>query len=127
MSTSTSTSAPTQVFRFQLVMWPVDPRRYKPTDPVPPTTERSSLRTTAAGFFATDRWREHENVRERFTVTIPAGWKGAIALGLVAIDETGKKATGDRPTPRLTTRNSSSWACSRSRGKLSSFGGVRTS
>jgi hypothetical protein len=59
---------------------------------------RSPMRATADGFFATDRWREHELIRERFSLTIPGDWKGGIAVGLVATDGTTKaSATGAAP------------------------------
>src|SRR5262249_31463079 len=58
-------------YRFLLAIWPVGPE-WKPTDPAPATMQRSNLRVTAEGFFASDRWRENEYVRERFGMSIPA-------------------------------------------------------
>jgi choline-sulfatase len=86
-------------YRFLLAMWPVDPATWKSTDAAPATMVRSQLRATAEGFFTSERWREHEYIRERFSMTIPADFKGGIAVGLVAVDGTGKKAqaTGDSP------------------------------
>ena len=88
-----------EAYRFLVAMWPVDPATWKPTDPAPATMQRSQLRATADGFFTSERWREHEYIRERFPMTIPADAKGAMAIGLVAVDGTGKKAqaTGDAP------------------------------
>ena len=85
-------------YRFLLAVWPVD-ATWKPTDPAPPTMVRSGLRATAEGFFASDRWRENEYVRERFTVTIPPEWTGGIAVGLVASDGNGEKALATGPSP----------------------------
>jgi arylsulfatase A-like enzyme len=86
-------------YRYLLAIWPVDPATYKPTDVAPATMQRSNLRATADGFFTSERWREHEFIRERFDLQIPADWKGAIAVGLVANDGHGNKAaaTGDSP------------------------------
>ena len=88
-----------QAYRFLLAMWPVDVATWKPTDAAPATMQRSQLRATAEGFFTSERWREHEFIRERFPMTIPADFKGGIAVGLVAVDATGAKAqaTGDAP------------------------------
>jgi len=88
-----------EAYRFLVAIWPVDPATWKPTDAAPATMLRSQLRATADGFFTSERWREHEYVRERFPLTIPADYKGAIAVGLVAVDATGKKAqaTADAP------------------------------
>ncbi|MEO8553252.1 MAG: sulfatase-like hydrolase/transferase, partial [Kofleriaceae bacterium] len=85
-------------FKFLLAIWPVDPATWKPTDPAPTTMVRSPMRATADGFFATDRWRDHELIRERFPMTIPGDWKGGIAVGLVATDGT-TKATASGPAP----------------------------
>ena len=86
-------------YRFMLAIWPVD-ASYKPTDVAPATMQRSNLRATADGFFTTDRWRDKEYVRERFDMAIPPDWKGNIAVGLVANDGKGNKAsaTGDAPS-----------------------------
>ena len=88
-----------QSYRFLLAVWPVDPAHFSPTDPAPATIVRSTLRATADGFFASDRWRENEYVRERFSVQIPADWHGAIAVGLVASDAAGDKATATGAAP----------------------------
>jgi hypothetical protein len=89
----------TTAYRFLLAVWPVDPATWKPTDAAPATMVRSNLRVTAEGFFASDRWRENETVRERFNVTIPAEWKGGIAVGLVAGDANGDKAIATGAAP----------------------------
>ncbi len=87
-------------YRFLLAVWPVDPAHFSPTDPAPTASiVRSALRATADGFFTSDRWRENEYVRERFNVTIPSDWHGAIAVGLVASDPAGDKATATGPAP----------------------------
>jgi hypothetical protein len=55
---------------------------------------------TADGFFPPDRWRVGESVRDRFTMPLPADWKGTgVAFGLFVADPTGIKlhATGDHP------------------------------
>jgi hypothetical protein len=61
---------------------------------------RTPFRETANGFFGTERWRQGEHVRERFTLAIPADWKGdAIAVGLVASDSKGEKASATGAAP----------------------------
>ena len=86
-------------YKFLLAIWEIDPATHKPTDPAPVAIQRSALRATGDGFFASDRWRAHEFVRERFSMTIPEGWRGAVMVGLVAVDSTGAKvvATGVAP------------------------------
>ena len=86
-------------YKFLLAIWQVDPATHKATDPTPAVLVRSPMRATGDGFFASDRWREKEYVREHFTLSIPPDWKGAIAVGLVASEGNGQKAqaTGDAP------------------------------
>jgi hypothetical protein len=95
-------NARTQIpYRFLLAVWPVDAAHFKPTDPAPPTMIRSSMRPTGDGFFASDRWRPGEFIRDKFTVTIPSDWVGTgLAVGLVASDPAGEKvfATGNAPS-----------------------------
>ncbi len=86
-------------YKFLLAVWQIDPATHKLTDAAPASIERSALRATGDGFFPSDRWREHEFVRERFTMTIPAGWTGAVAVGLVASDGAGTKATATGAAP----------------------------
>lgn len=88
-------------FRFQLAVWPVTTPAWRPTDPAPPTAQRSGLRATADGFFPSDRWRAGELIRDTFTVTIPADWQGnGLAVGLIATNASGTRsvATGAAPT-----------------------------
>lgn len=81
-------------YRFQLAAWPVDPAA-PAAAPAPGSILRSALRTTAGGAFPTDRWKRGDHVRERFPLTVPADWHGAIGLGLVAEDAAG---TAHEPT-----------------------------
>jgi choline-sulfatase len=78
-------------YRFLLAAWPVDPNA--PTAaPAAGAIARSTLRPTADGAFASDRWRAGDYVRERFTIFLPADWRGdAVALGLVTVDPVGGK------------------------------------
>ncbi|HEY0484256.1 MAG TPA: sulfatase-like hydrolase/transferase [Kofleriaceae bacterium] len=81
-------------YRFQLAAWPID--RRAPAEPAAAAITRSPLRATAGGAFATDRWKPGDHVRERFTLTIPADWRGdAVGIGLVAEDPAG---TARHPT-----------------------------
>jgi hypothetical protein len=88
-----------EAYRFGLVVWPIDPATWHPGDPVPANALRTPPRVTANGFFPTDRWRQHENERERFDVVLPNDWHAtAVAVGLVAVGASGKApATGDHP------------------------------
>ncbi len=80
-------------YKLGIVVWPIDPATWKPTDPIPEAPLRSGPRETAEGFFPSDHWRPGEHVRERFKLTLPATWAGqAMAVGLVAVDQTGAKA-----------------------------------
>ncbi|HET7503087.1 MAG TPA: sulfatase [Kofleriaceae bacterium] len=82
-------------YRFLLAAWPVDSKA--PADPDPARMVRTPLRATADGAYATDHWRAGDYVRERFTLAIPADWRGdGIGLGLVTADPAGgkRKATG---------------------------------
>jgi arylsulfatase A-like enzyme len=86
-------------FKFLLSAWPVT-SAWKPTDPAPVAMVRTNMRPTADGFFASDRWRVGEHVRERFTLQIPADWKGdSVAFGLVAAEPDGEKAAATGPAP----------------------------
>jgi len=83
-------------YRFQLAAWPIDPAAadaLPATDapPAPAEILRTALRTTASGAFPTDRWKPGDHVRERFPLSIPAGWHGAIGIGLVAEDAAGTR------------------------------------
>ncbi len=87
-------------YRFQLVAWPSPPGA--PLDaPLPATALRSANRATADGAYPSDRWRKGEFIRERFTLTVPADWRGdAMAVGLIASDTTSgqrARATGAAP------------------------------
>jgi arylsulfatase A-like enzyme len=87
-------------YRFQLVVWPA--AAGAPLDaPVPAAALRSPSRVTAEGAYPTDRWPRGELIRERFTFTLPADWRGdALSVGLVATDVvTGQRvrATGAAP------------------------------
>ena len=83
-------------YRFLLAAWPVE-RAAPPADPNPAYIIRTGMRPTADGAFATDRWKTGDYVRERFTLAIPADWKGdGVTLGLstAAINGGKVKATG---------------------------------
>ena len=68
-------------YRFLLSAWPVDSKA--PGDPSSAQIYRTAMRPTADGAFATDRWKTGDYVRERFTVVVPADWKGdGVAIGL---------------------------------------------
>ncbi len=87
-------------YRLLLYIYPVDLATWKPTDAVPVTTQRTSMRLTGDGLFPTDRWRPGEYIRDKFTLAIPADWTGnAVAVGLVAADPDNQKpdATGAAP------------------------------
>ncbi len=87
-------------YRFLLAAWPVDTATYKPTDPAPPTMQRSPQRLTGDGFFPSDRWRTGEYIRDRFTITIPSNWQGnGLAIGLAASDPHGVKAAATGAAP----------------------------
>jgi hypothetical protein len=86
----------TAAYRFALAAWPVD-RGAPPGPPSPGAIYRTPSRTTAAGAFATDRWKAGDFVRERFTVTLPMDWRGdGVVVGLVAEPASGPphKPTG---------------------------------
>jgi hypothetical protein len=87
-------------YKFLLSAWPIEREKWKPTDAAPGNIVRSPLRPTAEGFFSSDRWRAGEHVRERFTLQIPADWKGdGVAFGLVAAEAEGQKAEATGPAP----------------------------
>ena len=95
-------AAPTaQSFRFQLAAWPSS--RGAPLDaPAPATALRSALKVPADGAYPTDRWRQGEYLRERFTFVLPPDWRGdALSLGLLVTDVTSNaraRATGAAPS-----------------------------
>ena len=76
-------------YRFQLAAWPVDPAAPSAA-PAPSQIVRTGVRPTAGGAFTTERWKPGDHVRERFPITLPASWHGALGLGLVAEDPAGK-------------------------------------
>ncbi|HUS27012.1 MAG TPA: sulfatase-like hydrolase/transferase [Kofleriaceae bacterium] len=94
--------ARTQVaYKFLLAAWPVNTATWKPTDPAPSDLAKSTMRPSGEGFFASDRWRAGEYIRDKFSVTIPPGWTGdGLAVGLVASDPKSEKAlaTGAAPS-----------------------------
>ncbi len=93
--------------KFLLSVWPVAATA-PPNDPAPPTIIRTDMRPTGGGLFAADKWRDGEYVRERFSLDIPADWKGdAVRLGLVSGDANGQKfpATAAMPSNDLFTAN----------------------
>jgi choline-sulfatase len=87
---------PAQVaYRFQLVAWPVAAGAPLDGD-IPPSSVRSANRVTADGAYPTDRWRAGELIRERFSLALPADWRGeAMSVGLIAADV----ASGQRARP----------------------------
>ncbi|MGE0545423.1 MAG: sulfatase-like hydrolase/transferase [Kofleriaceae bacterium] len=60
--------------RFQLAIW-------QPS--APNTVIRSAMRATADGAYSTERWKEGDQIRERFAVTIPSAWRGPITVGML--------------------------------------------
>ena len=88
-------------YRFLLAVWPIEhapapgapvPGPPGPGAPMSGAIVRTALRATADGAFATDRWRVGDHVRERFSLTLPADWRGeAIGVGLVVADPSGAK------------------------------------
>ena len=87
-------------YKFLVAVWPVNTATWKPTDPAPSNMVRTPFRATGDGFFATDRWRDGEYIRDRFGVTLPAEWTGTgLAVGLVASDASGEKATATGAAP----------------------------
>ncbi len=90
---------PVGALRFELAAWPLADGG-KPTDPLPPSVVRSTLRATAEGVYPTTRWGAGQYIRERFHLAIPADWKGdRVAVGLVIHDGKGYvKATTPAPS-----------------------------
>jgi arylsulfatase A-like enzyme len=87
-------------YRFLLGVWPVDTKTWKPTDVASASMLRSPMRPTADGMFASDRWRAGEYTRDHFALTLPMDWTGnGLAVGLVASDTGGAKATATGPAP----------------------------
>jgi arylsulfatase A-like enzyme len=85
----------TAAYRFGLAIWQVGA-----TDPAAPAAApppggviHTGVRATAAGAFPTDRWKPGDHVRERFSVVIPADWRGALGIGLIAEDAAGARHT----------------------------------
>jgi hypothetical protein len=61
---------------------------------------RSPMRATGDGYFASDRWRAGEYIRDRFTLTVPGDWNASgLAFGLVAMDGAGAKAEATGVAP----------------------------
>ncbi len=80
-------------YYLMVAAWPVEVASYRPTDTPPTNMLRSAAHLTADGAFPTNRWRPGEYVRERFTMTLPANWKGdGVAIGLIASDADGHGA-----------------------------------
>ncbi|MGE3548025.1 MAG: sulfatase-like hydrolase/transferase, partial [Kofleriaceae bacterium] len=74
-------------YRFQLAIW----------QPSAPTSIiRSTMRATADGAYSTERWREGDQIRERFAITIPSSWRGPIEVGLITSEWQGTQRV--RPT-----------------------------
>lgn len=72
-------------YKLEVAVWGVDTATWKPTDSMPATAVRSGMHVTADGFFPTNRWHVGEQVRERFTVTLPHDLPGnALAVALIA-------------------------------------------
>jgi len=88
-------------YKFLLAMWPIDRATWKPSDPAPPAKmARSELRTTADGLFPSDHWQAGQHIRDRFSLTVPSDWHGdAVAVGLVAVEPKGGKATATGAAP----------------------------
>jgi choline-sulfatase len=89
-------------YRFGLAAWPVDRARDPAGDPgagaglAAGSIVRTPLRATVNGAFASDRWKRGDHVRERFSLTLPADWRGdGVGIGLVVADPTGASR---RPT-----------------------------
>lgn len=70
--------------RFQLVVWP----ERGGGDADRGIAVRSPSKLTADGAYTSDRWKPGEYIRERFPVTVPAGWTGPLRLALVVTDPT---------------------------------------
>ena len=87
-------------YKFLLAAWPVDSATWKPTDATTANLTKSGMRQTGDGFFGTERWRNGEYVKDRFSMTIPPDWTGnAVAFGLVAMDQAGVKAIATGAAP----------------------------
>ena len=59
------------------------------------------MRVSGEGFFASDRWRANEYIRDKFSVTVPSSANATgLAVGLVALDPSSEKAiaTGAAPS-----------------------------
>jgi hypothetical protein len=93
--------ARTQIaYKFLLAVWPVDTATWKPTDAAPADLAKSTMRPSGEGFFASDRWRAGEYIRDKFAVSIPASWTGnGLAVGLVASDPKSEKAVATGASP----------------------------
>jgi arylsulfatase A-like enzyme len=86
----------TTAYRFQLAAWSIDPA-VPDAAPAPGSIVRTALRTTANGAFPTDRWKPGDHVRERFPISVPAAWRGAMGIGLVVEDATGNRRAPTGP------------------------------
>jgi hypothetical protein len=72
-------------YKFQVAVWGVDTATWKPTDPVPASAVHTGMHVTADGFFPSNHWHVGDQVRERFTVTLPRDLPGnALAVALIA-------------------------------------------
>jgi hypothetical protein len=59
--------------------------------PAPGETVRTPSRFTGDGMFATDHWKAGGDVRERFSLAIPADWSAdGLAIGLIVTASTGE-------------------------------------
>lgn len=88
---------PTQTaYQFLASAWSVAPGAEPTAAPDPAHVARTTMRATALGGFATDRWKAGDYVRERFTLSIPGDWRGdRVGFGLTAAGPSGKaKASG---------------------------------
>jgi hypothetical protein len=93
---------PSAPFKLQVSGWLTDRATFDPAVAPGKKTARSSMRVTAEGYLPADRWRPGEFIRERFAITVPAGWAGetedAVALALSMQSKDGKvPATGRNP------------------------------
>jgi hypothetical protein len=91
---------PTQVrYTFALQTWLTADPAAPPNAPIAGPTAATPSRPTADGDFASDQWRANDYIREKFTIQIPADWRGALTVALIATDRAGERAhpTGDTP------------------------------
>ena len=87
-------------YKFLVAVWPVETATWKPTMTAPTSLVKSVMRPSGDGFFASDRWRAGEYIRDKFSVVIPSGWTGnGLAVGLVASDPNSEKAIATGAAP----------------------------